>query len=1086
MSDRFRNTLVAALALLLTGGKALAMDNPAAHRDSLTAHRDSLAAPATVATPNRDSLLDRLEHAVVTKIAARQVENQRRIRLGLAPDYVIRIGDADMTGPTDFPTNVYPLTQQNTAEADVEKLWDFSGNTVLQPIPQQLQQWSQAQGYDYYVIVCAIYNYFRLDEETKFNNITWDSVGTLSSSKSKSGSATSATSGSTSASSAAATASESSTSLSSPGSASATSGGGAHPANGGYSNLFNYLVNKFKTDASIPKSSRPAIYHFVISAYVPYQGATDNAPSGKLRHFQGLYWFSPNGNPQYDSVFHVFYTSLQAELASPKSAKASSKEDWLAAFISANQQMISGIRSINETSLMACTSADSISQMLASIPVQVFGGFSSPLRIHILQVLAGDEIPEPRESLVCSLIEQTPASQADDLLTALRAADPYTPAQIIDITVTDPASGGGVVNTIANPKYGACLLECVTEELNDKFLGIWGGDNYHRLILGLTAMCYKAPSFLQQVKQLNDAYSDSATDKIPDRLIVYTYNSLWNKIALTFMNASYVSIPAIDWSVSYINNCQLAITKQLFLTYLTSPAPISTTPLDPFAPIVFENNSDLGLLTDLNTTPSNDYVVPAIVMKYADEKATDETLTAAVMATIDVASLATGYGELQAGITGARKAWVLFDMVNAGINLTVNVANYDNNPTVKQILGYYNLITGGISVTRMATGAVRSIYNGIKTQQTVLTALQIRQFLASVKGGGTDLAALSAEDMTTMQSFVTRLQAEANARGLTNVAQEATDALTALNNASMAWIDALGLTADVKAALKADIQASQALTTVFAGANPALKGQLAEAYALLRTNSANNLTAANALFRNPAALTALASIRNNPALATYQITDNMLAEMQGWGNSVVQISYDQVIGNLDNFLTFLTRQNVTCNNCSWLWNRFLQTSASGSGIANNMQSAYWTMEDIASDVTTFGNKTIQVEYPLANGVGRIDVAIEGNNLTWVEFKWYTSSTIDQNVFVTQFVNRDLANLEGGLENLQWRIKGNKLTIATVRSYLASAAGQTALNNANIIRLFNDYAGPQGFVIANINDLNTFINGQDNWFTLIFK
>ncbi len=94
----------------------------------------------------------------------------------------------------------------------------------------------------------------------------------------------------------------------------------------------------------------------------------------------------------------------------------------------------------------------------------------------------------------------------------------------------------------------------------------------------------------------------------------------------------------IDLETTY-KGCDLQTEKQLFLSYLVPNATLKKTDLDPFEPIVFENNTDLGLLTDMNESPAQDHIVPAILLRYAYEKGNAETLTDATMAAIDAASM---------------------------------------------------------------------------------------------------------------------------------------------------------------------------------------------------------------------------------------------------------------------------------------------------------------------------------------------------------------------------------------------------------------------------------------------------------------
>lgn len=67
----------------------------------------------------------------------------------------------------------------------------------------------------------------------------------------------------------------------------------------------------------------------------------------------------------------------------------------------------------------------------------------------------------------------------------------------------------------------------------------------------------------------------------------------------------------------------------------------------------------------------------------------------------------------------------------------------------------------------------------------------------------------------------------------------------------------------------------------------------------------------------------------------------------------------------------------------------------------------------------------------------------------IEYKWYGGENIvAKQLFLDEFVNRDLYNI-GKLENLQWRIKGQKLTKEKVVEYLYTEEGKLMLKNDKI-------------------------------------
>jgi hypothetical protein len=100
------------------------------------------------------------------------------------------------------------------------------------------------------------------------------------------------------------------------------------------------------------------------------------------------------------------------------------------------------------------------------------------------------------------------------------------------------------------------------------------------------------------------------------------------------------------------------------------------------------------------------------------------------------------------------------------------------------------------------------------------------------------------------------------------------------------------------------------------------------------------------------------------------------------------------------------------------------------------------MEDIMKDAQTFTGKELRIEEVLPSSK-RIDVIITDPE-KWIEYKWYaTNETVTRQKFLEEFVERDLKYVPG-IDNLEWRIKGAKLSKDKVKAYLSSSEGRIAL------------------------------------------
>ena len=102
---------------------------------------------------------------------------------------------------------------------------------------------------------------------------------------------------------------------------------------------------------------------------------------------------------------------------------------------------------------------------------------------------------------------------------------------------------------------------------------------------------------------------------------------------------------------------------------------------------------------------------------------------------------------------------------------------------------------------------------------------------------------------------------------------------------------------------------------------------------------------------------------------------------------------------------------------------------------------------------------------------------------WKKKKFERLFKVTKADFISQFIQRDLFSVSA-LDNLQWRIKGIKLTKETAKAYLESVSGRAALlpllQNGKLQSFF-----PSPIVISTVDD---FINEitKVNVYNAIFK
>lgn len=238
-------------------------------------------------------------------------------------------------------------------------------------------------------------------------------------------------------------------------------------------------------------------------------------------------------------------------------------------------------------------------------------------------------------------------------------------------------------------------------------------------------------------------------------------------------------------------------------------------------------------------------------------------------------------------------------------------------------------------------------------------------------------------------------------------------------------------------------------------------------------------------------LQSVVKIRKNPNYLSSGMSDEILSKINGWGNKGVQVGYKEIVDNIDNFVSALKRNDINCIECDKFFNVF-------TGSANNSkQGVFYILEDIANDTKTFTGKTINREVRVSkidDSNGFIDVVVNDKGLTTsnaddllIEYKWYGGDkTVSQKTFLDEFVKRDLNNIES-FNNLQWRIKGQKLTKEKVVEYLSSNEGREMLRNLGVDRV-KSFFPKQALQINEGNFVDILINNlkKDEIYSSVFK
>ena len=239
------------------------------------------------------------------------------------------------------------------------------------------------------------------------------------------------------------------------------------------------------------------------------------------------------------------------------------------------------------------------------------------------------------------------------------------------------------------------------------------------------------------------------------------------------------------------------------------------------------------------------------------------------------------------------------------------------------------------------------------------------------------------------------------------------------------------------------------------------------------------------LCKNIDAVEALNNVRKNTALKELGFTDELLSTVHA--SRLSDGDYVTIITDLDKFGNRLAATpNTSFDNFKNIIGKLTDNNT------QNSQAAHWIIQDITENMSDFAGKKWKIEFSVRNSDGNsafIDVALDGTPPKFIEYKWLTTSTVGKDDFIREFIKRDLFNDKiTDLSQIEWRIKGQKLTKEKVVEYMKSAEGREALNNQKTRDLINNYAESVSYskYIRNTDDIIDFFNSNNEWFILIFK
>lgn len=331
--------------------------------------------------------------------------------------------------------------------------------------------------------------------------------------------------------------------------------------------------------------------------------------------------------------------------------------------------------------LLTITDPGQMKNLIHELGNSSLGGLNLRQRVHAMKVLSSGSLTDNREIQVLNLMKTAPSSDYKFLLDSLMKTNNFS-------------------------KQKESLLKCIVGKTDDEH-AFWGEDNYLELIKSLGIL----------VKGSSDI--DTKTGKFVGDPEV-NRKLVWDKSYAFNLNTPRVGTNA--WDVELLDNGYLYVknqyvTNQVCETKTQAKSEISfevceaiwstetEDVIDPFALIGFVNRSDLAILDGVGEKDAKIMLVPAIMLKYAQDKKFNANTAAAFFLTLDVVTILVPMTKVYNLAKITQRIYFALDLAaTAGsfANLTVNALNDD--PAYANVIAKYNLVTGAINLAALAGG----------------------------------------------------------------------------------------------------------------------------------------------------------------------------------------------------------------------------------------------------------------------------------------------------------------------------------------------------------------------------------------------
>lgn len=428
------------------------------------------------------------------------------------------------------------------------------------------------------------------------------------------------------------------------------------------------IVTKI-TSAKLQTLSKPTLY----CGFVNFQVFKNN----KQGISQWVY-YPHNGSIEFDSQYVNLLNGFIRNKKFPKDDI--SKIVTLVDLIKQNNDEYKRIKG-TLASLYQITDPEIMRDEIRSVGNIGLAAFDLKQRIHALKVLTSARLDNGKEIQALNLLKTAPKRDYAGLLDSLIEVNQFS-------------------------KSKESLLTCLVGRTDDEIL-LWGDDNYLELIKTITQLVYLSP-----VKEtaLDALVRDSGSR-------IYTWDKSYTLKILTTppVGTNRYSVDLLDNGKVKINsdyvhkwNCETHYQAKTDKPYEVCEAIWETEPeqeLGPFELVGFINRSDLSILNNVGEPDAKMMVVPALMLKYAQDKKINGDMAVGFFMSLDVLTIAVPVTKVYNLAKIAQRIYLGLDLAAAAgstANLIVNIQQV--NPAFESVVNKYNLITGIINITVLAGG----------------------------------------------------------------------------------------------------------------------------------------------------------------------------------------------------------------------------------------------------------------------------------------------------------------------------------------------------------------------------------------------